>query len=111
VRTALITHFGNGNLRLGTYAGAPLAVDKKSIDQLRLDPGTEDRLNRCSAAVEKIEQIRTSVERILLTWRKAFATSNSNSSQATTGQKEGAASIVAAAQSYLTSYDMWRNTL
>jgi WD40 repeat protein len=110
VRTSLVTNFGNGHFRLGIYAGAPLFVDKSSIDQLGLDPGAEDRLNRCAAAIEKIEMIRSAVERLLLSWRKTFAITSSNS-HASTGQKEGAASIVAAAQTFLTTYENWRKTL
>jgi len=110
VRTSLVTHFGNGHFRLGIYAGAPLSVDKNSIDQLRLDPGAEDRLYRCAAAIEKIEMIRSAVERLLISWRKTLAITSSNS-HASTGQKEGAASIVAAAQTFLTTYENWRKSL
>ena len=90
-------------------------ISLQHIDQLRLEPGIEDRLKRCSTAIEYLELIRTRLVNILSTTNNSSQnkrlSSDNNIATASTSTTQAKISLVAAIKSFMLQYETWRNTL
>ena len=98
IRATRTTFLGAG----AGAAGGSVAISVRAVEALGLEPGAEDRLRRCAAAIERLEQLRALAE---------VAAGRRPPPGAAAEAAAGVAALVAAARGFSAGYDAWRVTL
>ena len=97
IRSTRATFLGPGDT-----GSSGSVISLRAVEALGLEPVAEDRLRRCAAAAERLEQLRVLAKEMAVR-RPPPGTSAE--------QAASAAAIVAAARAFAAQYDAWRASL